>query len=612
MTLRMGISVVFCLAGLLAVPGLGHAQGPGPSLSAVAADSARGPVAIARQAHEAALRLRQAGDPAAALRTIEAALTALPPAPAGASPAVRAELAGLQQRLSDLYDATQQDLRNLRVEPGNEADDGVLNAQAIDALANVEAQDHELVTKWMDFFMGAGRSTFERWLKRSGRYMEMFRSVLQREGLPPDLVHLVFVESGFNVNARSVSAAVGPWQFLRSTGKVFGLTVDQWVDERKDPEKATVAAARYLKHLYSIFGDWPLAIASYNAGEGTVLRAIKAQGTTNYWDLKLPRQTEDYVPQFMAAMTIARDPARYGFSAVELDDPMTFDEVALKGSVDLRALARLADCSFEELKALNPAVLHAAARGAGGITTVRVPPGKGELLMQRLQGGERLPAVNVTLKHKVRRGETLKSIARQYSIGARELARVNGIGKKRPLRRGMVLTVPSALRASAAPQVVDPATDPRASTGYVPERKLGLPARLDGHSTTDGRTVVTVQRGETLAAIAERHGVSTQDLMRWNRLKSARVSRGMRLKVRTDEAVAAATPADSAQIAALKAPRPVKRGAAAQRRPAHTVRAGETLGGIARQHGVSVAALKRANGLSGTIIRKGQRLKLPT
>ncbi len=603
------------LAVLAALPAPGLAQGPDPSLSIMAADSVRGPVALARQAHETALRLRQSGDPGAALRTIEAALSALPgPGEGPAGAAERAELAALQGRLSDLYDATQQDLRNVRVEPGNEADDRILSAQALDVLADVETQDHQLVTKWMDFFMGAGRSTFERYLKRSGRYMDLFRSVLQREGLPPDLVHLVFVESGFNMNARSVSAAVGPWQFLRSTGKLFGLTVDQWVDERKDPEKATVAAARYLKHLYSIFGDWPLAIASYNAGEGTVLRAIKAQGTTNYWDLKLPRQTEDYVPQFMAAMTIARDPARYGFAEVEFDDPLEFDEIALKGSVDLRALARLADCSFDELKALNPAVLHAAARGAGGITTVRVPPGKGELLMQRLQGGERLPAVNLTLKHKVRKGETLKSIGRQYSVSAGELARVNGIGKKRPLRRGMVLTVPSSLRASAAPEVVDPATDPRASTSYVPERRLGLPAALDGHSTTEGRTVITVERGETLASIAGRYSVSTQDLMRWNRLKSARVTRGMRLKIRTDEALAATSPTDSAQIAALKAPRPAKHAAASKRPargPTHVVRAGETLGGIARQHGVSVAALKRANGLSGTLIRKGQRLKLP-
>jgi membrane-bound lytic murein transglycosylase D len=144
-------------------------------------------------------------------------------------------------------------------------------------------------------------------------------------------VHLVFVESGFNVNARSYAAAVGPWQFMRATSQLFGLNVNQWVDERKDPEKATVAAARYLKHLYGIFGDWPLALASYNAGEGTVMRAIKHQGTNNYWELRLPKQTEEYVPQFMAALAISRDPVKYGFADVELDDPMRFDEGRAQG-----------------------------------------------------------------------------------------------------------------------------------------------------------------------------------------------------------------------------------------------------------------------------------------
>jgi membrane-bound lytic murein transglycosylase D len=617
-TLALSLALVLGLSA----PVLGVEVG-GPPLLLPAADSLRDPATGLRSAYETALQQRQAGDPASALRTIESALSALQTVRAADSETgARTDLADLQTRLSALYDATRQDLPNVQVEPGNEADEGVLNATAIDALGAIEPQDHELVTRWLDFFMGAGRSTFERWLKRSGRYMDLFRAVLQREGLPPDLVNLVFVESGFNLNARSVSAAVGPWQFLRSTGKFFGLTVDQWVDERKDPEKATVAAARYLKHLYGIFGDWPLALASYNAGEGTVLRAIKAQGTTNYWDLKLPRQTEDYVPQFMAALTIARDPARYGFDAVELDDPMAFDEVALKGPVDLRAVARLAECSYEELKTLNPAVLHTAARGSGGIVTLRVPPGKGEALMQRLQSGEPLPTLNLTLKHKVRKSETLQSIARQYSVNARDLARINGIGKKRPLRRGMLLTVPASLRAPT-PEIIDPATDPRASTAYVPPRDHGSPATLDGHSTTEGRTAVVVEKGETLASIAERYGVSTQDLMRWNRLKSARVTHGMRLKVRTPAAIAADSARnDSIQIAVLRAPKPraskshatsseSHRDSPTGARVSHTVRRGETLSGIARQHGISVAALKRANELGTSRIRTGQRLRLP-
>lgn len=516
------------------------------------------------------------------------------------------------------------DRPDLPLPNGDDPDENALALPAIEDGPNAIAlESHPMVDKWLDYFTGRGRPTFERWLTRSGLYMDSMKKTLEREGVPTDLVHLVFVESGFNPQARSYAAAVGPWQFIRGTAKMFGLTMNSWVDERKDPEASTVAAARYLKHLYGLFNSWPLALASYNAGEGTVLRAIKAQGSTNYWDLRLPRQTEDYVPQFMAALAISRDPVKYGFDSVELDDPMAFDEIALKGAVDLRTVARLAGCSYEELRDLNPAVLRGAATSRSGITTLRVPQGKGEVLLKQLQDGATLPAVNLTIKHKVKRGETLEGIARQYSVSAREIARVNSIGRKRPLRRGMVLTVPASLRARTP--VLAEAGDPRASTDYVPARTIGIPASLVGSSTADGRVNVTVRKGETLQMIADRNSITVADIMRWNHLKSTHVRRGTRLKLRTGDVATAqidssAAEAQRAQIAKIAPPRARH---SASRRSSHRgrsmasapnlihVRAGDTLTAIALRHGVSVAALKRANGGSSRV-RAGQRLRLPS
>ena len=503
------------------------------------------------------------------------------------------------------------------VEPADAGADSVAAVLNQPAIEDIPLQINSDVLHYIEFFTGAGRSTFERWLKRSGRYMELFRTVLQREGLPPDLVHLVFVESGFNLNARSYAAAVGPWQFVRSSAKLFGLNVNQWVDERKDPEKATVAAARYLKHLHGIFGDWPLAIASYNAGEGTVLRAIKAQGTTNYWDLHLPKQTEQYVPQFMAALAITRDPVKYGFSDVEFDDPMKFDEVALKGAVDLRAIARLCGCSMDELKELNPALRSMSVKGADGVTTIRVPEGKSALIQQRLTQGEKLPAVDLTVHHLVRRGETVRSIAAEYSVSPRQLAAANGIGRHKPLRRGMMLTVPASMHAPA-PEVVDVANDPRASTAYVPARKIGLPAQLVGNSAASDRVNHIVQHGETLWMIGQQYGVTPEQIQLWNHLSSASVQVGQRLRVHTPgDAAMASAAVDSAQIAALHVPVGKHRG----RHGRHTgstaagprvlVHKGDTLAQIAERYGVSVSELRRANHLRGSNVRSGQRLRIP-
>ncbi len=673
----IGVLGAVALLGGVCTSGVRADEGtPATGTGAAATDSTSAwQVAIdnARAAYQAAWTSRHSGELETALgicdRSIAriAQMMALDP-----DMTSRRELTELQARIGGLRDATKSDLESAKSAKasGNEPDERTLNAPATDG---IQPQTNEQVQHYVEFFTGAGRSTFERWLKRSGRYMNLFRSVLQREGLPPDLVHLVFVESGFNVNARSVSAAVGPWQFLRSTGKLFGLAVNQWTDERKDPEKSTVAAARYLQHLYSIFGDWPLALASYNAGEGTVMRAIKAQGTSNYWDLRLPRQTEDYVPQFMAVLEITSDPAKYGFDSVELDEPMEFDEVAFKGSVDLRTIAKLADCTVQELKALNPQVLNHAATGRDGITTLRVPQGKGEAIQQKVAAGSRLPAVDLTVQHKVRRGETLQKLANQYHVSAKRLALANGIGKKHPLRRGMTLKIPASLEAPA-PAVLE-ASDPRASTAYVPARNIRVPKSLNAQSEAEGRKIVTVKRGETLSTIAARHGVTVDDLKRWNRLKSGTVARGTRLKIRMTEAGASgapgeATPAaavavatsdgkDSKQddtkqdagsavasdeakasasapaaaqastsdagsskntkaVAASKPSVKKKSTLAAKSKPTKSraartvvVRAGDTLSEIAERNGVTLTQLKRANGLKSNRVQSGQRLKIP-
>lgn len=332
-------------------------------------------------------------------------------------------------------------------------------------LKPVRAERNERVDKWMDFFTGNGREQFQRWLERSGSYMDLLMRNLRAEGVPEELANLVFVESGFNMHARSVARAVGPWQFIRGTAKLFGLKVTPYVDQRRDPELATRAAARYLRRLYKIFdGSWPLALAAYNSGEGTIQRAIRRQGTDDYWSLRLPRETEDYVPQFLAVMEIASDPRRYGFD-LPPNSPFRFDEVVLRGPVDLKLVSSLTSIPMDELKQLNPMfVRHRTPAGLDG-TPIRVPRGSGDDVQSLLESSyrprplskaelrEAARAQRLELRHHprrnrggknthvVRRGETLSEIGQRYGRSASALARLNSLPSVGHVRAGQRIRI---------------------------------------------------------------------------------------------------------------------------------------------------------------------------
>jgi len=301
------------------------------------------------------------------------------------------------------------------------------------------------VRYFVNYFSKSGKRNFEKILARSGKYLPMISRVLREEGLPHELAYLALIESGFVTNATSIHGAAGLWQFVPATARKYGLRIDGWIDERRDPVKSTHAAAAYLKDLHDYFGRWYLATAAYNAGQGALDRAMQNSKTKDFSSLaenvKLREETRNFVPKFVAVTLIATDPQRYGFETIRYENPLEYEEVEIDVPVKLEVLARMAGTDIASLRELNPALLRNAIPPSAKNFAVKIPAGTGTAFAQATQPQKEKSSESAqVVTHEVKKGETLFSIAKRYGQEVRALMEFNGLTDSR-LRIGQTIRI---------------------------------------------------------------------------------------------------------------------------------------------------------------------------
>lgn len=407
---------------------------------------------------------------------------------------------------------------------GNQTGD--LNTPGAGAFA-MPLEVNEEVETWIEYFRGRGREHFTRYLERSTRYTALMKKILAENGVPEDLIYVAMIESGFTGKIKSRARAVGYWQFISGTGKHYGLRSNKWVDERWDPIRSTEAAAAYFKGLYNLFGNWYLALASYNVGENRIKSLVMKNFTRNFWELaqkkQLPSETMHYIPKFLAARLIAQEPEKYGFVGLDYMEPLNFDTITASDTIDMKKLAKEIGADYDDLRELNPSWKSQYALAYDGKASVRVPVGMGEkakaVVTDALVKEKRFlaeagaePSKDTFLRYRVKRGDSLEKIADEFEVNVDEIIKINRRRKNGVLRPGTTLKIPgnTTLRKS----------DDRkfASKKSKSKRKLS--------------EVYLVRHGDTLQSIARRFGRSVESIAKENRLVSNRnLYRGRRIVI---------------------------------------------------------------------------------
>jgi membrane-bound lytic murein transglycosylase D len=397
------------------------------------------------------------------------------------------------------------------------------------------------VLSYIELFQGNLREFISEGLQRGVQYLPMIQEEFREQGLPLDLAYIPLIESAFKNTARSRAKAQGMWQFMSYTGREHGLTLDWYVDERSDPEKATEAAAKYLKTLGKMFEkDWHLAMASYNGGPGRVQRAIRRSGKNDFWALTatsryLPRETREYVPMILAAIVIAKNPSQYGFQ-IEPALPRAYEKVQVDDPIDLRLVAEWTNAPIDDIEALNPELRRWTTPVRSPKYEIKVPVGTGDAFRARLA---ETPAENLNAFqwHSVKRGETLLSISRKLKVRQADLAEANSLTLRSRVQTGQQLIIPrapttllAARPENPAPETVLAESQPVVSKPVVPQKAAPVSTPIDSEPQ---RIVHRVKRGDTLSSIARLYNTTIAALRSWNTrtIQGTRINVGDRLTI---------------------------------------------------------------------------------
>ena len=475
------------------------------------------------------------------------------------------------------------------------------------------------VIRYLEFYKNdpRGRSMATVFLKKSGRYGGAIRRVLREQNIPEDILWLSMIESGFDPTIHSHAGAAGLWQFMPEGARIYGLNVDRWVDERHDPERSTLAAARYLSDLKTRFGTWELAFAAYNMGYGGLLAAIKKYNTNDFWELSkleagVPLETALYVPKILSLAIVARNKAVFGLDAVEVDQAITFDKVSVSSGVSLQSVATAAGVTTDVLEGLNPQILAGRAPPlAPGLDvdtrwTLRVPEGAGQKTAKALP--KLIEAEPKLLRYTVRFGESIEDIASSRKVSKSSLAQLNGLRSGESVRPGTVLVVPAGGAGAALLASGASSTSTQRPLVVVPAQSFAAPGKR--------RVFYRVVSGDTLPEVASVLGTTPEDLGKWNILDTgARLHDGMTLQAYVgDKQVLAGVIALEERDAKILVVGSTDffayfEGQKGRERVFVTVKEGDTFAGIAKKHGLSVGMLERINQKSrSSTLSPGERL----